>query len=412
MRQWMRVAGVTVAAVGLLACSEDGPRGVQAGADAATTGDAAPGGDAGEPQGDAAADAASLAALPNACDADADCARGACRSGVCIEDPPPSAVGGLDDPGTGLPSATAVDLGCADRSLEIPETPDRAAMVGALARFGTGRNTTGLQVDVLLADGFDPTPCEAETDEEAQLACYRGLGPVIGTATTVAREGHPELPSVCSAHEECPYGFQCYDPAKLGGKCEPQFGVYRIEDLPLDTPLIIRSRAVSATDQSRWHDTWMFHVVLSSGAMVDGAVHYDAQIVSEPQWLLTTNSVGLGDIPPENGAIGGRVRDCQQADRPAWPIHEVRVGLARPAEKVVYFNNLEDDTVPLVDRQTTHVHGRYAALNIEAGWNVISGSVRLGDAVRSVGSIPVYVFPNALSIASWPGVNPHWRQKN
>ncbi len=418
MREWMRVAWISVAAAGVAGCASDGPRGVQVAADTASSADAAVAADTELPGGDGASEAEDAAvtevatSLPNACDADGDCDRGACRSGVCIIDPPAAAAGGLDDPSTGLPSDEAVDLACADRSWETPETPDRAAMVGALARFGSGRNTTGLQVDVLLAEGFDPTPCEVEADAEAQTACYRALGPVIGTARTVARADHAELPSVCSTHEECPYGFQCYDPAKLGGKCEAQFGVYRIEDLPLDTPLIIRARAVSPTDQSRWHDTWMFHVFLSSAAVVDGAVHYDAQIVSEPQWLLTANSVGLGEIPPENGAIGGRVRDCHQADRAAWPIHEVRVGLARPAEKVVYFNNLEDDTVPLVDRETTHVHGRYAALNIAAGWNVIAGAVRLGDTVRSVGAIPVYVFPNALSIASWPGINPHWRQKD
>jgi hypothetical protein len=411
MRMWKQVAGVATTLLAV-ACGDDGPRGggaqvdgggaaaeVTAGADG-TSVDAAAGEDVAE------------AALPLACEADADCSRGACRSGVCVEDPPPSAMGGLDDPATALPSDAPVDLGCADRSWEVPSTPERTTMVGALARFGSGRNTVGLQVDVLLAEGFDPTPCEGESDPDAQRACYRALGPVIGTAVAEARTEHAELPSVCSKHEECPYGFQCYDPAKLGGKCEPQFGVYRIPELPLDTPLIIRARAVAASDESRWHDTWMFHVFLSSEAEVGGVVHYDAQIVSEPQWLLTANSVGLGEIPAENGAIGGRVRDCHQADRTAWPIHEARVGLARPAEKVVYFNNLEDDTVPLVDRETTHVHGRYAALNVAPGWNRISGSVRLGDTVRSVGSIPVYVFPNALSIASWPGINPHWRQRD
>jgi hypothetical protein len=425
MRPIARPLAICLSTILLAACGDDGPRGIRPNDTTASdtsvtpdtaetpdsTDDADPG-DAAVTEDVAGNDTAGPEILPNACDDARPCARGACRSGVCIEDPPAAAIGGLDDPATALPSDKPIDLSCADVTWTPPAEPGTATMFGALARFGSGRRTDGLRVDVILAEDFDPTACEGIADPVARKTCFRELGPIIGTATTGRRTLTEDLPASCFHHEECPWAYQCYDPHKIGGKCEEQFGVYEIANLPLDTQLVIRAYPLSETDQERWHDTWMFNVILHSEAATDGRIQYDAQIVSASQWLLTANSVGLDDIPPENGAIGGRLRDCDPSDRESWPIREVRVGLARRAQKIVYFNDLEDDTVPLVSRETTNVHGRYAALDIPSGWNVIAGSIRIGNEVRSVGALPIYVFPDALTIASWPGSNPFWRQKD
>jgi predicted small lipoprotein YifL len=409
------------ALVGLLAfsaCGDDGPRGIgpQDTTPADVGVDAAPEDTTTAPDGDTTPDLSGDTTvdpgpLPNACDDETPCVRGECWSGVCIEAPPETAAASLTDPATALRSDAAIELGCVDVSRAAPEQTMTTTVHGALARFGSGRRTDGLRVDFLLASEFDPTACEALADVAARKDCFRDLGPVLATTTTVQRTGVEELlPSVCSHHDECPYGYQCYDPAKLGGVCEEQFGVFEVEGIPLDTPLIVRATPISETDRTRWHDTWMFGVILNGDAEVEGRVQYDAQIVSASQWQLTTNSVGLSDIPEENGAIGGRVRDCQTASRPAWPIVEAKVGLGRRAEKVVYFNNLEDDTVPLVDRETTNIHGRFAALDIASGWNAIAGVARIDGNLQTLGAMQVYVFPDSLTIASWPGDSPFWRQ--
>lgn len=408
-------AVATALTLAVVACGDDGPRGIgplDTTSDTAATADTTDAMVSTDAETDTASDTTvSPGPLPNACDDTRTCTRGQCRSGVCIEPPPEGANAVLTDPSTALPSEEAINLDCIDVTRLPPEQTVTTTVHGALARFGSGRRTDGLRVDFLLAADFDPSSCEALADLEARETCFRELGPVLATTTTVRREGVEELlPSVCTTHDECPYGYQCYDPAKLGGVCEEQFGVYEIEGLPLDTPLVVRAMPITATDRSRWQDTWMFGVVLNSDAEVEGRVQYDAQIVSASQWQLTTNSVGLSDIPPGHGAIGGRVRDCQAASRPAWPITDARVELARRAEKVVYFNNLEDDTVPLVNRLTTNIHGRFAALDIDAGWNVIAGVARIGESLESLGAMRVYVFPGALTIASWPGDRPFWRQ--
>lgn len=348
--------------------------------------------------------------LPNACDESRACGKGACRSGVCVEDPPANEVAHTTDPTTNSPTTQWPDLSCVDQTAAAPVQTTTATLHGAVARFGKGRETWGLRVDVLLGDGFDPSACQAKTDETEQRDCYRNAGTLVGTATSVQPAVDAVLPDVCTDHGQCPIGWQCDDPNELGGDCKREFGLYEVANVPLETPLILR--AYDPADSGRWHDTWIFHVVLHASEVADGRVQYDAQMVSEGQWILTPNSVGMtAGIPPEHGVIGGRIRDCEAAGEDSWPISNVRLDLARKAAAIVYFNNLEDDTVPLIDRETTDIIGRFAALDVVPGWNMMAGSARVDGAVVSIGAEPVYVFPNALSIVSWPGSQPYWRQR-
>jgi len=414
MKNWIVLGSAMALLICSSGCGDGGTRGIgQAdGTDASETISEV---DATETAGDATvettpdgtSDVTTPPVLPNACDAATTCSSGVCRSGVCVVDPPAAAVSHITNPSTNEESDQWPNLDCIDQTAAAPVQTGTATLYGAVARFGKGRKTIGIRVDVLLAEGFDPSVCNDEPTPDAKKACYRTRGTPIGSAVSVASTP-ANVPEECDKHEQCPLGYQCFDPNELGGSCEEQFGVYEIAGVPLDTPLIIRSYAT--TSESQWHDTWMYHVVLLAHQVVDGRVQYDAQMVSEGQWILTTNSVGLPAMSPDNGAIGGRVRDCQST-RDSWPIGDVRLGLANPGRSIVYFNNLEDDTVPLIDRETTDILGRFAALDVPAGWNRIAGAARVDGQLVTVGGVPVYVAPNSLSIVSWPGTQPFWRQR-
>jgi len=377
--------------------------------DTATTEDTA-GGDTAV--GDTAGgDTTTTTTLPNACEGDGDCSSGHCRSGVCVVDPPTGATSAITDPNENVPTTDPPDLSCIDQTDAPVTQTTTTTLYGAVVRFGDGRKTENMKVDVLLAEGFDPSVCDGMSEDDAR-DCYFGeeIGTVVGSATSVL----PEEPAVAPSceeghHEECDLGFQCVEDSSVVFICELQFGLYEIADVPLNTPLILRTQALS--NQNRWHDTWTFNVILRDDQEVDGKVQYDATMVSDGQWLLTPNTVGLtAGITDGHGVVGGRVRDCRGDDRDSWPIGDVTIGLANPPIKTVFFNNLEDDTVPLIDRESTNILGRFAALDIAPGWNRIAGAARVGDTVVSVGSAPVYVFPNALTIVSWPGRQPFWRQ--
>lgn len=381
----------------------DSPRGIQSD----TVGTDTSGGDT------ASEDTGGTAPAPNACVGDGDCSGSHCRSGVCVADPPAGAMAFRTDPHDNVPTTDAPDLSCIDQSDAPVTQTTTATLYGAVARFGDGRKTENMLVEVMLADDFDATPCEGISDPTAQRDCFvtgDTVGTVIGSSTSALPPTPSSLPAACEGHEDCPIGYQCTEKSSVEFACTEQFGLYEIADVPLGVPLIIRTTAQS--NQTRWHDTWVFNVILYEDQVDDdGRVQYDATIVSDGQWLLTPNTVGLSaGVTDGHGVIGGRVRDCRGTDRDSWPISEVTIGLAAPAVKTVFFNNLEDDTVPLIDRESTNILGRFAALDIAPGWNRIAGAGRVGAEVVSVGSVPVYVFPNALTIVSWPGRLPYWRQ--
>ena len=346
-------------------------------------------------------------AAPNACETSDDCVSGTgCSSGVCVLEPPAGTLATLTDPHTDTPTTNAPNLSCLGATA-TPQGPATVTLYGAVTRFGSGLKTYDIEVSVFNATDYDPAACEDEPASDRE-ACYRDYGTPIGKTLSVP-VGTQELPETCEGHSDCPLGYRCIE-QDLDRVCLEQFGLFEISGVPTNTPLVIRSRATESVN--KWHDTYVVNVYLHADHVEPGdRVHFDATMVSHGQWVLTPNTVGLPDIAPENGAIGGRVRDCRTSERDSWPISEVTLGLANPGKKIVFFNNLEDDTVPMVDRVSTNILGRFAALDVPAGWNVLAGYARVGEENVSLGALPVYVFPNALTIVTWPGLQPHWAQK-
>ncbi|MGM0575102.1 MAG: hypothetical protein ACQEXJ_05160 [Myxococcota bacterium] len=354
--------------------------------------------------------------LPESCDETRPCTGDqSCRSGVCVGDPPGGSVGHITDPRDNTATTDPPNLSCVGAPPTAPDGPETATLYGAVTRFGSGRRTFDVQVDVYRAEEWDPSACEAESDVEDMLGCYDSYGTPIASTTTIQPDASAEGTECDPAniHDDCPLGYECIGDEPTA-KCELQFGLYQMEGIPTNTPLVVRSHFVgNELFASKWHDVYHFDVYVHADRVdADGNFRYDMTMVSEGQWSLTPNSVGLGDVAEANGVVGGRVRDCHvEGERPSWSVGEALLGLARPAERVVYFNDLETDTVPLQHRLVTNILGRFAALNVEPGWNVIAGSIRVGGEVVSLGSERVYVVPDALSIVSFPGQQPLWKQE-
>ncbi len=366
--------------------------------------------------GDAAEDMA-VVLLPRECNASKPCSgSNVCRSGVCVGDPPASVTSKITEPTSNALTSESPDLTCVDQTPPAPTGSATVSMYGAVTRFGSGRPTFDIEIAIYDARTWDPSACQEETTTKKILACYQAYGTPI--ATTLSKPPIDLNPAPACANiafnDDCPLGYEC---TKKDGfpACVLQFGVFQVDGIPTNTPLVMRAR-YGGTDPiaaSKWHDVYLFNIYLSADrADADGNYRYDATMVSDAQWSLTPNTVFLPDVVPEHGVVGGRIRDCGIAGvRESWPIAEVSVGLGRPARKIVYFNDLENDSLPLVDRVTTNILGRFAALDIDGGWNVIAGSARVDGAVVSVGSERVYVVPDALSIITLPGIHPVFKQE-
>jgi hypothetical protein len=347
----------------------------------------------------------------NTCSTTAPCAAtdGTCSQGVCVPPPPAGKTSGVTNPVGDKPTTDPPNLACLGKDPETPAGPAKATLYGAVARFGSGIITKDVEVNVYLAEGYDPSGCEAKASLDDRDACYDAYGTPIGTTTSVTATPTAPLPENCEEHSDCPLGYRCIE-GDLDYACQEQYGVYEIKDVPLNTGLVLRARA---TTSYPWHATYTVNLYLYADNLEpDGRYHYDATIVSDAQWELTTNTVGLPEIKPDHGVVGGRVRDCRIAGtRDSWSVAEVSLALARPARKVVYYNDLEDDTVPLPDESSTDILGRFAALDIGTGWNTLSGVARLGTELVSMGGVEVYVFPDSLTVVSFPGRQPYWQQQ-
>ncbi|MCO4764511.1 MAG: hypothetical protein KC502_23580 [Myxococcales bacterium] len=377
------------------------------------------------------------------CETDAKCKSvESCIEGVCVPNPGKDDKTQLGDPTEDNgPTSEAINLECVGKDLDevIGSLPKgkKATMWGRVDRFGGGPVTTDVEVAIFLAADFHPENCAGIEDPADSQACFASdkVGKPFATVISldpdaVAKKGWDvtrpkKADEECNKgkHLECPHGYVC---DKIDGfpKCGKGHGVFAVDDIPLNTRLVVRTRASKADDPAGWHDTYTYNVVLFSTHMdVKGAgtqptgyegkdtVLYNPTIVGEGQWQLVPSTIGIvGGIYEGDGVIGGRIRDCGTKDRRSWPITDARVGIGHPPEGMSYFNDSELDPVPNKSRVTTNIVGRYAAVGVPPGPNRVAVRGKIAGKATTLGVQDVYVIPNALVIASLPGYIPHWNK--
>ena len=328
------------------------------------------------------------------------------EGGLCLVEP--TAESTISDPFAEEATDKKPDLSCVDQAWPAP-TGAKVKLHGYVDRFGSGGITTGMTVRIYDGAKFDPSRCWGKDPGEA-LQCYEDVigdtGAILGEAVSTQVNDPLAEGRDCNETADCPLGFECND-ADGFDACHEQFGLYEIDGIPTNTPLVIM---VSPPEDEKdgWHRTFLFNIILLDDFAKDGGYRYDPTIVSDGQWKTVPNPFGT-QIAPGNGAIGGRIRDCASAGaagRPSWHIAEATVGFGTSPSKVGYFNAYEEDTLPVPDRTTTNILGRYVGLDVTPGPNWITGTILQGGKTVTLGSHPVYVLPSSLSVVSFPGVVP------
>ena len=375
------------------------------------------------------------------CDEAKACSTGKmCVDGVCAPEPGPDDKTALRDASKdNIATSTGIDLSCVGVSLDdvVKDLPkdQKAVMWGRVDRFGGGGITTQIEVAVFRATDFHPEACAGIEDPIDAQDCYRDpkkVGTPLATAVSIdpteAVSSGWDVKSLHAAEEECDKGVHLQCPSgyvcdKVDGwvKCAKNHGIFAVEDVPLNTPLILRTRAVNPANSNGWHDAYTWDVVLLSTHLDEkgegnqpskyigkDTVRFNPTIVGEGQWQLVPSTIGVvGGIYEGDGVIGGRIRDCGTQDRRSWPILDAKVGFGVQPEGLSYFNDSELDPVPAKNRTTTNIIGRYAAVGVPPGPNRVAVTGRVDGTVRSLGSADVYVIPNALVIVSLPGLTPY-----
>ncbi len=430
----LRALLIGVVAAAAMACGSESSSSADASssdglaADATATTDASAAGDS---SGSADTSTPSFKAI---CSASKPCATGKmCASGVCTVEPKAEQVAEVTDPGNDyLPTKDKVELGCVDQPFEDQikgqTGPTAVTMWGRVDRFGGGGVTVNVEVAVFELAKFHPEACVGIEDDDKRDACFLSdkVGKPIGTTVSVdpdkAAEAGLDLASAkkadegCSKHMDCPGGYECRKESGAVQKiCIRTHGVYAIDNVPTNTRLVVRVRGLNAKD--KWHPGYYWDIVLfaghtdAKGAGKQPSKYLDKDtyrvnptIVGEGQWTLVPNTLGVGEIEYPHGVIGGRIRDCGvTGGRGGWAIHNAKVGLGVQPKGFAYFNDNEDDTVPVKTNTATDTLGRFAAVDLMPGANRIAATSWVDGKATSLGGVDVFVIPDALMIVSLPG---------
>lgn len=436
---WLCTLGV--AAAGQLGCTQSEVRtsadASQAGSgtDSAAAGDGAVSADSGKADVSAGADIAQLPPFAPNCAADKACAAGkSCVDGVCVVEPSATQKGEVTDPFNDfLPVADKVELGCVDKPFQEQvkglSGPTTVTMWGRVDRFGGGPLTANVEVAVFELAKFHPEACATIADDDERAACFNS--PAVGTPIGKATSMDPDAPEAaalavaapkkslegCVQHLDCPSGYECRKENSAAGAkiCVRTHGVYAIDNVPTNTRLVVRVHGLAAKD--KWHDSYYWDIVLFSDHLDKKAaatqpakyvgkdtVRTNPTIVGEGQWVLVPTTIGLPEIALGHGVVGGRIRDCGvSGGRGGWAIHNAKVGVGVLPKGFAYFNDNEDDTVPVKTNTATDTLGRFAAVDIPAGPNRVAAATMIDGKPTSLGSIDVFVIPEALMIVSLPG---------
>lgn len=369
-----------------------------------------------------------------ACKADTDCTGGLCVAGVCVFKPGSGETGGISDPFNDYqPSAEKLEAGCVDQPLadQIKGLPDIKTVTawGRVDRFGGGDITADVEVDVFKLEDFHPEVCAGIVDSDLRDACFKDeakVGKPIAHALSIDADqaavdakidvqSPKKAKELCEHHLDCPNGYECQkDKSEAAKVCNKAHGVYAMEGVPTNTRLVFRVR--KHNPNSDWHDSYYWDIVLFSdhvdqkGAgfqptkyIGKDTYHVSPTIVGQGQWQLVPTTLGLGDIQDGNGVVGGRIRDCGNLKRGGLPIHNAKIGMGVQPTGLAFFNDNEDDTVPIKAKAATDTLGRFAAVDLPPGANRVSAAVDVGGTTIKLGGQDVFVIPGALTIVSLPG---------
>lgn len=324
--------------------------------------------------------------------------------GACLQAPTEETV--LSNPYTAaVDPSESPNLDCVALYPE-PSQSSSVTLYGIVDRFGSGLITENILIRVFDAALFTPWECDSlESNEKA--SCLADLvedgSRILGETVSFGIEEEKGL--ACELDQDCPLGYGCTGEG-LNDECVLNYGLYELENMPSNTPLVIMTRPYEEDDAGDWHTSYLFDAVFME-AFVDGEGRYrfDPLIVGHGQWK-TVPSPFFTTIEPGNGAIGGRIRDCATPGgegRRGWNLYAARVGFATPPSKFGYFNDKEDDSLPDASRTSTNILGRYTGLDVTPGPNVVSAALQLDGKNVSLGALPIYVFPDSLSVVSLPG---------
>lgn len=210
-----------------------------------------------------------------------------------------------------------------------------ATLTGYVWLFSSGQDSQGVQVDVFA---------ENNPNTDGTIPMNGSLG----TYTTSMSD--PIDPTDSTWNSKCDNGCS--------------YRQYVIKDVPLDTPLVIRTMDAGSM---QWATLYDYAIYFPSSSVTQGPggtamVTYDATAVAGPDLPTVAGAVGLS-IQPNEGLLAGEVHDCDDVR-----LGGATVGTDAPnGSPVYYFTSDESEPLPSQDQRDTSVLGLYGLINVPTG---------------------------------------------
>ncbi len=267
---------------------------------------------------------------------------------------------------------------------------------------GTSRDVTLYGMVDIFANGGDSNNITVEVFREGASGA---LGAMVGSyvSTTGTETG---------ASASCTEDDIEVDSSGVPTGETRRLGFYHIENVPTETPLIVRTRA----DGGLWSPlvTYNFRILNAevapirtafsaciAGAPTGDGFFYRARVLSHDDYGTIPLTAGLASgIAPGHGAIAGEVHDCG----------DVRVSLAQvgisPAPRArAYFNDIADNPLPAVGQiQGTSLLGLYAGLDLPPGPVDVAAIGYVDGQTVSLGWYHAQIFADSVTAVTLRGI--------
>jgi hypothetical protein len=170
---------------------------------------------------------------------------------------------------------------------------------------------------------------------------------------------------------------------------------YIYTGVPTEKELVIR------TSGTNWTDLYDYGVFVPNAAIVNGEFKHNLRALASSDYNSIAQSAIGGPITSGNGALAGEVHDCGDVR-----LLNATVNINQSNKFLTYFSDNEANPIPVTSTRSTTSLGLYAALDVAPGPLSAAAVGKVAGKVTTLGYARAQVFPNAVSIVTFRGLQP------
>jgi hypothetical protein len=203
-------------------------------------------------------------------------------------------------------------------------------------------------------------------------------GAAVGNALTTA--ANCQMNGVATTNTDCGMRYECN---------------YIYAGVPTDKELVVK------TSGDLWAELYEYNVYIDDAAVMNGGYKHDLRALASDDYNVISQAAIGAPITAGNGAVAGEVHDCGDVR-----LSNATVDIDKPKKVLTYFTSAEDHPLPDMAARATSTLGLYAALDVPPGPITVAAMGQLSGAKTAVGFHKAQVFPNAVTVVTFRGVEP------